>query len=149
MPFDAEHLAPIISPAKAPDDGLNRENVKRVRDFLAELPPERFDMRALISRGDHDLWLKGDAAFSVLNECGTAACIAGWAIYILIPGATSDLGAEGLYGLLGITPEQGVDLFEPDGFMEPGRYTIAQAVAVLDHLLATGKVDWSVAEGVS
>ena len=109
---------------------MNRENIKRVRDHLAELSPERFDM---------EVWGPGPKALR--HDCGASACIAGWAQAILSPRSTMDpwWKAERLFEL---SPEQSADLFLAPGHRDA---TTSQAVAVLDHLLETGEVDWSVA----
>lgn len=129
---------------------MNRENIKIVRDHIASLPPERFDMR--FTFGDsgrvNERWYEHSVtAHELLHPCGTAACIAGWALAVLTPDSKKRLSSDDAANLFGIDHHAGDTLFMPDGFSDPGRYTQPQAVAVLDHLLATGKVDWSVALG--
>lgn len=125
---------------------MNREKIQELRDHIAKLPPEQFDMRQ---------WRD-------YNDCGTVACIAGWAVEInksLFVGEyvpRSDIrGAARM--VLQLSDLQAVRLFTP---MEsshigvqnnPGAIqcdmqdvTTAQAVKVLDNLLLTGEVDWRV-----
>lgn len=114
---------------------MNVVNIKRVRDHIAGLEPEQFDM---------GWW--GDINHPQ-HTCDTAACIGGWTEALLSNRAlesTPEVGA-----LLGLDAMASAALFYPDAI---GRFvplspstTTTQAVAVLDHLLATGEVDWSVA----
>lgn len=131
MPFDATPDAQVTA----------RDRVIRLRDFLAELPDERFDMGTW---GAYDVGTK-----KLQHDCGTAACIGGWAERLF--GRATD-EPEAACASLGLDPCQGEALFYPPGH-NSGRYTKARAVAVLDHLLATsdpgtvnGVVDWSVAK---
>lgn len=110
---------------------MNVENIKKVRDHIASLPPERFDMNRWPGVGE-------------LRKCGTAACIGGWGAAVLFKrgGRTSVVVSR----RMGLSDIQGHRLFYP---MNGPRvvwedYTTADAVRVLDHLLATGKVDWSI-----
>jgi len=109
---------------------MNRENIQKVRDVIAALPPAQFDMRELGTK----------------NECGTVACIAGWACEVLGTGNDRDYGTTSVATeMFGITQGQAHELFWL-GSAEPGsKLWLAgpdHAVRVLDHLLATGEVDW-------
>lgn len=116
MPFDS---------ADAPVEIVGRDRMIRLRDLLAKLPPEKFDMGTV---GDRD--------------CGTPACISGWA-QRLFSQFDGDMGA-----MLGLSPRQVDALFCPKGWTsaKPNdpRFPVSGAVKVLDHYLATGKIDWSV-----
>lgn len=106
---------------------MNVENIKKVRDHIAGLPPERFSMRE---------W-----------DCGTAACLGGWTERFFV-GDEEYLTVASIMDCLGISPSEAEDLFHPGRFMtetfNPYDATPAQAVRVLDHLLETGEVDWSI-----
>lgn len=118
---------------------MNVENIKKVRDLIASLPPERFNMRRLASRS------RGRELRDVRriqHSCGTAACIAGWTNAIFCPenknADTREASiALGLYYIDHM-------LFMPFGYFDGpvSKATPAQAVAVLDRLLETGGVDW-------
>jgi hypothetical protein len=104
---------------------MNIENLTTLRNFLAELPGEKFDMTE---------W-----------KCGTVACIGGWATTVF---AAEVLPYESLTSrfvnrVLGLAEDQGYELYFGDGTSK--EVTTAQACIVLDHLIATGEVDWSVA----
>lgn len=106
-----------------------RDRLVILRDHLAGLKPELFDM---------DEWEK------VEGDCGTAACIGGWTSRLF--GASHKGSAD----RLGLTAKQASRLFYPyDGYLKDYASafdaTPAQAAAVIDHLLNTGEVDWSVA----
>ncbi len=125
MPFDAQ----------APAEVTARDRVIQLRDFLETLPDERFNI-AYAWTGPGGTW--GTYEQVKANECGTAACISGWA-QVLFP-------REG--NPLGVSAEQAVELFMPRGYdsdKTAKKYTRARAVAVLDYYLTTGKIDWSVA----
>jgi len=133
MPSSSQGTCNVNSSSpSAPTRDQARDNLMLVRNFLASLPPERFDM------GD---W--GDGADV---ECGTAACIGGWAERLLFGELygrpTWLVGAE-----MGLSIDQSEDLFFLVGKQQPGLdfqdITTAHAVKVLDHLIATGEVDWS------
>jgi hypothetical protein len=111
---------------------MNRENIKKVRDVIAGLRPQRFDMCQ---------WATADDAVHLHRDCGTAACIGGWTNALLSsPAEFMDFDLAGKR--LGITLGQTYKLFMPEDYDVPGHYTRAHAVRVLDHLLETGEVDW-------
>lgn len=117
-----------------------RDRMIRLRDFLDALPSEKFNMNE---------WA-ADSIYKDEVECGTVCCIGGWAD-MLEHGYLSwhwhETGAS-----LGLSPDQTDDLFtaRPSGDDGPWfRYnsiTLPMAVGVLDHYLATGEIDWSVAK---
>ncbi len=133
---------------------MNVENIKRVRDHIAALPPERFDMSRFAStsatRGRGALERPYVNRQRLLNSCGTCACVAGWSIALLGP-PRSKLDDDGLAAeLLGLDMDQAVHLFFGWAPGNPAiETTPEQAVRVLDHLLATGEVDWSVADAAA
>jgi len=115
-------------------DTQAKVNLIRLRDFLATLAPERFNITRL--------YYPSSDVFEE-TKCGTAACIAGWACTILGEPHGARFEAQ---RVLGLNDEQGIALFCPYHYQEePHKYTLPRAVAVLDHLIATGEVDWSVA----
>lgn len=130
---------------------LNIENIRKVRDHIAGLAPERFDMRFAFARNGqlHDEWLSLRTSEQLLHPCNTAACIAGWACAVLAPTSIENSSDDAAL-LFGLSPDAGDELFMPPGYGEEGRYTQAQAVRTLTHLIdhyeATGEVviDWSV-----
>jgi hypothetical protein len=126
---------------------VNRENIKKVRDLIASLPPERLDMSQLFSRDDRvdwDYWRNNPRKFK--EDCCTAACIAGWTLVRLASSQQRRCGADARDAgqLLGLETEEADELFLPEGYEQGGRYDRADAVRVLDHLLETGQVDWSI-----
>jgi hypothetical protein len=130
-----------------------RDRLVILRDFLAGLPDERFDM----SRWARDARDNGVAPDTLLHNCGTAGCIVGWACALFATRAELDgydafwLAAE----KLGLRPSVADKLFEPSapqGFEGGlGEYwaTLSrdQAVATLTRLIETkragrSRVDW-------
>lgn len=102
------------------------------------------------------------------HKCQSAACVAGWALHLGAPEAyTAWVAAEFSMEwpetvphhsprefapkFLGLTAAQAEALFLPDTISingerwSPYNATAEQAARVLDHLAATGQVDWSVA----
>lgn len=130
---------------------MNKENILLVADAIEKHSIEGlgFNMGDFISHRHDDL--SG-------HDCGTTACIAGWAASI----AKEFTNGEQLYSFhfgtsirgtaarfLGLTDADIVyKLFTPDqtDLGKPSPYTAdsAKAVRVLRHLAATGEVDWSV-----
>lgn len=111
---------------------MNRENIKRVRDHIAGLPPEQVNMGTFLRE----------------KSCGTVACIAGWAQQL--SGVRDTQRCH--FDWLGLTDKH-YGLYVPEGWFsdagltdEKRRYPKSRVVAVLDHLLETGEVDWSVTE---
>lgn len=101
-----------------------RDRMIRLRNWIGGLRNEQFDM---------------------VHWCGSATCIGGWARVMLgmRPGETENaLRSWKLRRALGLTTVQAEALFFPDNMCGTTR---AQAVAVLDHYLATGEIDWGVA----
>ena len=102
---------------------MNRENIKKVRDHIAVAGDEHFDMRN---------W-----------DCGTSACIGGWTDRLCGPPGNRDSTVTAR--TLGLDEEVANELFfmteTPVRMMDVTR---EHAVRVLDHLLETGEVDWSI-----
>lgn len=118
-----------------------RERLEYLRDFLRELPAERFDMTD-----------SGTIEDAGTGDCGSPACIGGWSRALFgNPGYQYDSIARVGATVLGIGQTKATMLFYPSGeiSLSPFRsaYSAAPAEAanVLDHLLRTGEVDWNVA----
>lgn len=137
---------------------MNVENIKRVRDHIAALPPERFDMQAYFGEraGDVLHWIVVERGvtnrLAAEGSCNSCACIAGHALAVLapddaVPGDPAGAAAK----LLGLSRAVAGRLFEPNNhdawfqrqplFLED--VSRAAAVAALDHLAETGRVNWS------
>lgn len=124
-----------------------RERLEYLRDFLREkVDPAKFDMQNFSADpSDGDFC----SASQVRTGCGTTACIAGWCQALFTDDSIVDGSeAERLLGL-GYMPAQ--VLFYANAYPMVGcaptywDATPNQAANVLDHLLRTGEVDWSVA----
>lgn len=110
--------------AQVPAEVTARARMIRLRDFLAALPDERFDYGIPVT----------------FEECGTAFCIGGWARELFFRGlAYEDVHEIGRS--VGLSEDQADELF----YQADGEVTRTRAVAVLDHFLATGEIDWTVA----
>lgn len=123
MPFDAQ----------APAEVTARDRMIQLRDFLETLPDERFDYG----------WL-GSSQDAIDGECGSPACIGGWAraLFRVRTDARPYIGLQEIgEDWLGLSSGQSSDLM----FYPRGHVSRRRAVRVLDHYLATGKIDWSVA----
>lgn len=73
------------------------------------------------------------------HNCGTTACIAGWAREILTPA----LAKAGVHPKPIATDRFGLALWQADSLFYRGEEpTNCQAAATLYHLAETGKVDW-------
>lgn len=124
MPFDAS----------APAEVTARDRMIQLRDFLAHLPEgSKFNMSHFESSR---------------HGCGTSACLAGWHGFLIgdrysprwdsaeIEGWTTRISTS-----LGLSWEESYSLFWGSFTTDP-----LEAVAVLDHYLATGEIDWAVAK---
>lgn len=117
---------------------MNRENITKVRDVIAALPAERFDMSDWLNDYPNETFGRA------LKDCGTAACIGGWAVGVLKPRtrASSWEIPSIARRILGLSLDQADKLFQPVPCDDRHLLTPAQAVRVLDILLETGEVDW-------
>lgn len=123
---------------------MNVEKIKQVRDRIAELPAERFNMGiwAGTLRGDE----YGVFPSQLNHDCGTAACIGGWAE--AVAAAEREDGSIPIAEhYLDLSNDQADALFYPNvaplGLYSMSQLKITHAVKVLDHLIETGEVDWA------
>jgi hypothetical protein len=135
-----------------------RERLIYLRDHLANLPdPSRFSMESyfgirdeydeIIDRGPAhiDDYSTRTCGEMLEGDCGTTACIAGYALFLFTPnvpwggmGGISTFAGE----VLGLGPSDASDLFTPVSHItcsDPSK-----AARVLTHLIETGEVDWHV-----
>jgi len=123
---------------------MNEENIKRVIALISAAPEEMLDM----------------TQYSSKTLCGTAYCLAGWALFDERGEPKHPEDSAPWSGLdnpdcmlaaanvrFGLSAGEGVDLFilfdRYDADVDTlGRVTKATALSVLHHLLDTGKVDW-------
>lgn len=122
---------------------MNVENLRIVRDTIALLPPERFNM-ATWGGLQTNIYAQLVDQFQLKHDCGTCGCIGGWAQALLSKkGEPEEFEPR---DLLGLTSDEAEELFYPrlpnDRLWNS--VTIPEAVKVLDHLIETGKVDWSI-----
>lgn len=97
---------------------MNRERLKILRDHLAALPDNQFDM---------DLeWRE--------RSCGTVACVGGWASYLAAPDRERGSMEAGAIWL-GLSGEQERRLFWP-GHMALHKIPKSDAIAAIDSMLA-------------
>lgn len=142
MAFDATDFQPAtVDPLTITEP---KERLAYLRDFLRELPRERFNMLHF-GLSDGRYGYSTVAPVDVFKECGTAACICGWTNVLFGGRETDDEHAAA--HILGLDIEASENLFYPHGWGSDLWSVIppSAAVAVLDHLIATGEVDWSVA----
>lgn len=127
---------------------MNRERIQILRDHLASLPDDRFDIRFWFTddQGEPhtDIHRSVFDPKEVVNECGTAACIGGWAFALFMSEVFVDNEnfIDQLASLMALTVEEAGELFMPDGH-HAGIQTREDAIRTLDHLLETGEVVWS------
>lgn len=120
---------------------MNIENINKLITHLRGLDPQFFDMTKWI---DH------------VPECGTVACIGGWACELAIEaGETEGHSAWGSLARawLGLEKWEDKALFTPDIFGvamwdnynpdSPAFISLDRAVRQLEHFRDTGTIDWS------
>ena len=134
---------------------LNTTNLTILRDTIAALDPSRFAMEywAIIRDRGPDAPDHRPTRSQVKHDCGTAACIGGWAEALFTEGPEHEkvgFTPDGIVrDALGLTEAQADSLFFPStDLRRTGIYSLysdltqAQAVRVLDHLITTGEVNW-------
>ena len=142
MPFDStDYIAPVRLLDRDPKTITEpRERLMYLRDFLRELPAERFRISSFFSS-------PSKTAEESVRECGTTACLAGWCLVVFSPNGSAFIGAgvpEQASDILGLDVDQKASLFWPPGYIGNRiPRTPTQAANVLDHLIQTGEVDWS------
>lgn len=128
---------------------VNRENVMRLAQAFATQELATRDVGRIGYNQEH--WESQLSDWSG-NECGTTACVAGWAIHVLAPERLGDAKYGVGYGvvaqeLLGLDVRQKQQLFcagaNPNGFRKGDRkHSTCTVAAVLKNLAETGVVDW-------
>jgi hypothetical protein len=117
---------------------VNTDLLRRIADAI-EASPERFDMGQFYGQrvlGDKSLSAAKFDGFASC-ECGTTACVAGWAVYLAAE-ATTDTHYRAAE-LLHITRRQAWLLFYVDKGWWPHDPTAAEAVTTL-RALADGTI---------
>lgn len=121
---------------------MNKEAILAVADAIegSTIPDLAFNMNYFYVPM-RDVSDPIDELVEAAHGCGTVACIAGWACAVF--GETFDPRFDRARDILGLTAEQGEQLFFADGALD-GLQDIpkADAVAVLRHLAETGEVVW-------
>lgn len=113
---------------------MNRPRLQILADHLRSLPDERFDMANWFSKeGENDTLRALASPGAFVHECGTAACVAGWAVALFSPRGANwcdDTARDEL----DLSARQAAALFEPHNF-EDGRYTRTDAIAAIQSML--------------
>ncbi len=134
---------------------LNIANLQKTRDLIASQPPEALKMDSWFTSDDFDyVYGEDPQGFDELigirppdfeHTCGTAACIGGWAVTQM----ARDLGVAVIPTDQGVGATAakylGLDSGQTDQLFHPKAFNLTQdeALATLDHLIATGDVQWS------
>lgn len=148
MAFDAVPdplLHPVASTSiEAPTP--ERARLLRLRNFLAKLPEDNFSMRTWAAEDD-DLarHLLDPFTDTFRHGCGTACCIGGWAEILFGKFDDQADDYEIVAGaLIGLDRFQSRQMFMMYGTAYNYHHVeLADAVAVLDHYIATGVIDWT------
>lgn len=124
---------------------MNKERLLAVADAIENHEPQDglgFEMSGWFETGEGTEDWEG-------TDCGSVACIAGWAVKIAHPEDPTYLNtmAEGLIlsegkQALGLDSLQGAELFAPDDFNLP-TVTPSHAVAVIRDFVKTEEIDWT------
>lgn len=133
---------------------MNRDNILKVREHILALEDQRrFNMNYFLSQIDQE----GPSYYDptvLLHNCGTCACLAGWTAGLLDDQLTDEQRDRNSIAdrgrvLLGLDSSQADRLFHPYNLHpswgdEWEAIPPRGAVEVLDHLLETGEIDWSI-----
>lgn len=153
---------------------INKTNIRRVIDQI-KAEPKRFNMSVYVgtlnSDPEDDIYPhvedEGHDTTVLAKSCGTVACIAGWAAYLAQPGrppASTSHMMEIASEFLGLPEPRVAALGDdyndtdrlffgwlPDRLDRPNGLSLdaiapEMAVKVLEHLIDTGEVDWSIVQ---
>lgn len=102
---------------------MDVQNLTTLRDYLAKLPDERFDMGQ---------WTSANRAEDMIHDCGTCGCIGGWA---------EAISGQAASVWLDLTDYQSQLLFNPF-HVDWDTITRERAVDVLTRFIETGEVMW-------
>lgn len=125
---------------------MNVERITQLADFIEKLPPKRFEISTWASPvDDHSKSLK--TVGELKHNCGTCACIGGWAEALFNPddhafnmSGDSALLIENARQLLDLDDETADALFMPSASWD--QVTREMAAATLRNLALTGEVVW-------
>lgn len=144
---------------------MNITAINTLAELLENIPPETkqgFNMISYFREVD-ERYASDDDRTNVNHQCGTVACVAGWAAIYLKndgqgvlkrPRAHTSIGntIRTANEIMGLDQLQSRKLFEPmnngphkDIIKDWSKVTPGQAAKVLRHLASTGEVDWEVA----
>jgi hypothetical protein len=125
---------------------MNIGNILKVADAIeqASVPNVGFNMTAWISEASPEMPDRSG------RNCGTVACVAGWATIVALGRETDDSPWDVGQSFLELDAPTAGDLFLPNYDTEDKRHamtsaTPADAARVLRNLAITGKVDWEAA----
>lgn len=125
---------------------MNIGNILKVADAIehASVPDVGFNMMGWVTEADEDTPDRSG------KNCGTVACVAGWATIIAV--GKENVSQPWVVGaaFLGLDTEAANNLFVPNYDTDSPRHamthaTAIDAVRVLRILAITGKVDWEAA----
>ena len=128
---------------------MNRDRIKGLIVQLGKIPRSKFNMGSWLSGRWSRLTNPNPNPIGLeKHQCGTSACIAGWAM-LMYSDRPEDGGTALRQGqdLLGLTSLQANSLFlaylpNDSGQVPIGNITNKQAINTLERLLATGEVRW-------
>jgi hypothetical protein len=133
---------------------MNVDNILKLAEVLeSDAAAAHFNMGEWFHHdGDHALPL-GVTVAEAIQDCGTVACIAGWAVvafhsaeelrdvnFDLAAIAANDLGLSSYRAMEIFTPGSAPHVVECD--LPVYHATPKQAAKLLRHLAATGEIDW-------
>lgn len=130
---------------------MNVENINLVADTIEDHAKRGEGLRGVGFNMSVYGFTVADCRPDHIDDCGTVACIAGWACLIALPGIanleqfeedTGEILEDFAADFLGLDWDKSGALFLPDEPAWPD-ITPMQAVRVLRHLAKTGEVDWS------
>jgi hypothetical protein len=120
---------------------MNRENILKVADAIEHAAKKRSRPKLGFNMGAWFGSPEEDGPDRTEHSCDTTACIGGWTNTIF---KNAEWDVHAAERSLGLSSEEGGDLFFPDVEIDLKDITPAHAVTVLRHLAETGKVDWTV-----
>lgn len=142
---DEEAQADLLDTPMETTVMVNAQNILKVADAIEQHTIADLGFNMVMWRQ----FARDDAPDMSGHNCGTTACVAGWACAVLL----NDLEAVDALGMtemgrdfFGLDHDQSFELFIAQGRAESDMADVPQdqAIRTLRHLAATGEVDWTV-----
>lgn len=122
---------------------MNKENIQKIIDVI-KLEDTPFSMGYFTWTDTLDV-----PDDSLRGECGTPACIQGWANHLMPEEFFRAHDTKAFKVWCGLSDNQDYGIALPHCCGNANYYTRKRAIAMLENFIDTNKVNWAVLDGVS